>query len=380
QQAVEELRERLVCVSETLSAHPEVAFEEFESMKLLADTAEKHGFQVERGIADLPTAFRATRSGVGPGPRIAILAEYDALPGLGHACGHNLIAAASLGAALALSRLMDRLPGQIVLLGTPAEEKGGGKMLMVDRGVFRNVDMAMMVHPSVYNMVSRKSLASHNLIFEYFGKAAHAAAAPDEGINALNAVIALFNLVNAMRGHLPDGVRIHGIILHGGEAHNIVPDYASAQFSVRTPTSAMAGGIVEKVITCARAAAMATGARLEYEEVYHYDNMVPNPILGDLFRANLEALGRIVTEPEENGRMGSTDMGNVSHIVPAIHPYIQIADEGVAGHTPEFREAAISPRGHQGLIDAAKAMAMTAVDLLTAPGLIEEVRAAFRPA
>ncbi|HEY63735.1 MAG TPA: M20 family metallopeptidase [Caldilineae bacterium] len=377
---IDELRDELIQVSETIHANPEVAFEEYRAMQLLTDTAERYGLTVERGIAGLPTAFRAWRSSSSPGPTIAFLAEYDALPGLGHACGHNIIAAAALGAALALSRVLDSLPGRVMLMGTPAEERGGGKMLLVDRGAFQDVDVAMMIHPSVYNMTRRRSLASYNLFFEFFGKAAHAAASPDDGINALNGVILLFNNINALRGHVPDGVRIHGIIPNGGEAHNIVPEYATAQFSVRAPTRAMAQEIVAKVIACAEAAALATGTRLQTKELYHYDNMIPNPVLADLFEANMRLLGREVQEPNANERMGSTDMGNVSHVVPALHSYVAIADEKVAGHTAEFREAAVSPRGHEGLLVGAKAMAMTGVDLLADPEAFRRARQVFQQA
>ncbi|MCD6289654.1 MAG: M20 family metallopeptidase [Anaerolineae bacterium] len=376
--AVDAMRDDLIRISTTIHEHPEVAFEEYQAMQLLSDTAERHGFVVERGIADLPTAFRAQRSGASPGVTVAFLAEYDALPGLGHACGHNIIGTAALGAALAVGTVIDELPGTVVLLGTPAEEKGGGKALLVDRGAFQDIDVAMMIHPSVRNMTRRRSLSSHNLFFEFFGKAAHAAAAPDEGINALHGVILLFNNVNALRGHVPDGVRIHGIIPDGGDAHNIVPEYATARFSVRAPTSTLAQEIVDKVIVCAQAAAMATGAQVKIQDLYHYDNMIPNPILADLFDRNLHLLGREVQEPDANERMGSTDMGNVSHVVPALHAYIAIADEGVAGHTPEFREAAVSPRGHEGLIAGAKALAMTAIDLLTDPGTFRQVQETFR--
>lgn len=375
---VERLRDELIRVSDDIHAHPETAFEEHYAADLLTRVAQQHGMSIQKGIADLPTAFRAERRGAGPGITVAFLAEYDALPGLGHACGHNIIGAAALGAALAVAHVIDELPGRVVLLGTPAEEKGGGKMLLVDRGAFTDIDAALMIHPSVRNMTRRKSLSSHNLFFEFFGRPAHAAAAPDDGINALNGVILLFNNINALRGHVPDGVRIHGIIPDGGQAHNIVPDYATAQFSVRAPNKSIASGLVAKVIACAEAAALATGTRLSYRELYHYDNMIPNPVLAESFEANLRRLGREVQEPEPNERMGSTDMGNVSHVVPSLHPYIAIADEGTAGHTEAFRDAAASERGHAGLIDGAKAMAMTAIDLFTDPELVARMRQTFQ--
>lgn len=349
-------------------------------MALLSGLVEDAGFAVERGVAGLDTAFKARYPGAGDGPTVAFVAEYDALPELGHACGHNIIGTASTGAALAIRAVMDQLPGTIMLIGTPAEEKGGGKIIMVDNGVFDDVDAAMMVHPSTKTMTTRESLAANSLAFEYFGKSAHAAATPDHGINALDACIQTFNNINALRQHLPDDVRIHGIISHGGDAANIVPEYAAAQFIARAARSDDSLKVVEQVIRCAEAAATAMGAELKVTRGAHYANMIPNPTLARLFAQNLEQLGEPAQTPDVNERMGSTDMGNVSQAVPAIHAYITIADDDVKGHTPAFRAAAISERGHAGLIKAAKAMAMTAVELLTNPDLAAQARREFETA
>ncbi|NJN84226.1 MAG: M20 family metallopeptidase, partial [Caldilineaceae bacterium] len=249
------MADRLIQVSQTIHANPEVAFEEFASMALLADLAESHGFEVTRGVAGLETAFVATSLGEAPGPTLAFIAEYDALPGLGHACGHNIIGTAATGAALAIQSVRAEIPGVIKLIGTPAEERGGGKVIMVERGIFDDVDASMMIHPGAKAMTTRGTLASNKVRFEFFGKAAHAAVAPDRGINALDACILTFNNINALRQHLTDDVRIHGIITHGGVAANIVPEYAAAEFSVRATTSEASFDVLQKVMRCAEAGA-----------------------------------------------------------------------------------------------------------------------------
>jgi amidohydrolase len=373
---IEAQRDDLIRIADTIHAHPEVAFEEFESAALLSGTLEENGFQLERGVADLETAFVATLKGKEAGPTVALLAEYDALPGLGHACGHNLIGTAAMGAGLALRTVLPELAGNIQVIGTPAEEGGGGKAIMVEAGVFDRVDAAMMFHPSSKNLTRRTSLTSYKIQIEFFGKPAHAAAKPDEGINALEAMILTYNSINALRQHLRDDARIHGIITHGGDAPNIVPDYAAARFYVRAADTPYTVEVIEKVRACAEGAALATGARLEFGRYApHYDNRLPNPKLYDLAEANMAALGIVLSPPDE--RMGSSDMGNVSQVVPSIHPYIAIGPEEMGGHTVEFCEAAASPAGHEGMIKAAKMLAMTAVDLLAEPANLIEAKAAF---
>ncbi len=377
QEYIDEVADRLIQISLTLHANPEVAFEEVQSMALLADTAEQHDFVVERGVAELDTAFVATSVGAQPGPTVAFVAEYDALPGLGHACGHNIIGTAALGAGLALQAIRQELPGIIKIIGTPAEERGGGKVIMVERGIFADVDAAMMIHPGAKAMTTRGTLASYKLRLEFFGKAAHAAAAPDLGINALDACIHTFVNINALRQHVTPDVRIHGIITHGGDAANIVPAYAAAEFSVRAATSETAFAVAEKVARCAEAGALAAGAEAKVHYTTHYANRLANPTMARLFAENITPLGERVQEPSPGERMGSSDMGNVSQMLPAIHPYVTIVDPGTSGHTPEFAAAAASERGQQALIRSAKAMAMTAVDLLTQPTVMEQVKAEF---
>ncbi|MGD8462867.1 MAG: M20 family metallopeptidase [Anaerolineae bacterium] len=374
--AIDAMRDDLVCIADTIHAHPEVAFEETESAALLGDTLEEHGFQVERGVAGLDTAFVATMHGQKDGPTVAILAEYDALPGLGHACGHNLIGTAALGAGLAMQTVLPELAGTIQVIGTPGEEGGGGKGIMVDAGVFDGVAAAMMVHPSSKNLTRRTSLTSYKILIEFYGKPAHAAAKPDEGINALEAMILTYNGVNALRQHLRNDARIHGVITHGGDAPNIVPEYTQAKFYVRAKDTPYATQVMEKLRACAEGAARATGARLAFGEYApRYDNHLVSPKFSALAEANMAVLGIELSVPDD--RMGSSDMGNVSQVVPSIHPYISIGPEDMGGHTAEFCTAAGSPAGHEGMIQAAKIMAMTAVDLLAEPANLLEVQQSF---
>jgi amidohydrolase len=373
---VDARRDELIQLADRIHARPEVAFEEFESAALLITTLEENGFAVERGVAGLETAFVATTEGQGDGPTVAILAEYDALPGLGHACGHNLIGAAAVGAGLAMQSALSELAGTVQVIGTPGEEGGGGKAIMVDGGVFDGIDAAMMVHPSSKNLTRRSSLTSYKIQIEFFGKPAHAAAKPDEGINALEAMILTYNGINALRQHLRDDARIHGIITHGGDAPNIVPEYTAARFYVRAADSPYTVEVIEKIRGCAEGAALATGARLEFSEYApHYDDRLPNHKLYDLAEANMAALDLELAAPDE--RMGSSDMGNVSQVVPSMHPYVAIGPEEMGGHTAEFCAAAGSPAGHEGMIKAAKLMAMTAVDLLAEPANLAEAKEEF---
>jgi len=371
-------RDELIRIADEIHANPEVGFQEFESAALLSGKLEENGFAVERGVAGLETAFVATLAGRDGGPTVAFLAEYDALPGLGHACGHNLIGTAAVGAGLGMKAVLPELAGTIQVIGTPAEEGGGGKAIMVDAGVFAGVDAAMMMHPSSRNLLGRLALTAYSISIEFFGKPAHAAAKPDEGINALDALILTYNGINALRQHLRDDARIHGTITHGGEAPNIVPKYAAGQFIVRAGDTPYAAEVLEKVRACAEGAALATGARLEFKQVGpRYDARMPNPKLVALFKGNMEALGLEVELATGSERMGSSDIGNVSQVIPAIHPYVAIAAEEVGGHTDEFRKAAASPAGHNGLINGAKALAMTAVDLLAEPANVAEAKKAF---
>lgn len=360
-------------ISRTLHENPEVGFKEFQAYALLTSSLAKLDFTLEHKIAGLETAFRA-RLGEDSNPAVAILAEYDALPGLGHACGHNLIAASAIGAAIGLASVIEHLSGQVQIIGAPAEEGGGGKILLAKAGIFAGLDAAMMFHPASKNLTTRGSLASSTLVIEFFGKASHAAAAPEEGISALDALLLTFNNINALRFRLTAKDRIAGIITHGGEAVNIVPSYTSAKFSIRALTSRRRDLLVEQVIACAQAGAQAIGCQLQYKVSPGYADIIPNHLIGGLFADNLSILGRIVVPPDPLERMGSTDMGDVSHLVPSIHAYLAIAPTNIAGHTEEFRTYSISDAGKSGMLDAAKALAMTTIDLLSNPSLLDQAR------
>ena len=375
-QRIDSLSQDLWDLALRIHAHPELGFEEHQAAAWLTEALENGGFRVERGVGGLPTAFRAVHPAEKPGPRIAILAEYDALPELGHACGHNLIAAIAVGAALGLAPFKKGLPGTLLVIGTPAEEGGGGKIKLIQAGIFRNVDAALMVHPSDQTVVDRGSLAITEVKIEFHGKAAHASSEPEKGINALDAVIQTFVALNALRQHIKDGSRIHGIITHGGVKPNIVPEYAAALFYVRSADNAYRDELVEKLRKCAEGAALATGARLTFTKVGHeYKAIRPNKTMAQIFAKYLTELGYPPEEPK--GWMGSTDMGDVSWEVPAIHPYIRIGPGEIPGHSREFAEAAKSEGAKKAMIAAAKAVAATCLALWTDPELFRKVQEEF---
>jgi amidohydrolase len=376
---VDEIKNDIFEVADEIHRNPELGNQEFKASKLLREKIANYGFTV-KDVEGLPTAFIATKKGTKPGPTIALLAEYDALPQIGHACGHNLIAAASFGAAAALGKLSNDLVGEVMLVGSPAEETDGAKVLLVEKGIFRDVDAAMMVHPGNKTTAYSTSLAMEAIEFTYTGKAAHAAAAPHMGINALDAVIMLFNGINALRQQLKSDVRIHGIITEGGKAPNIIPDRAVARFYVRAKEKGYMLKVKEKVIACAKGAELATGAKLSYKNFeLPFDNLITNKTMADMFKHNLKELGVSDISDEEEG-IGSTDMGNVSQVVPAIHPHIAIAERNVAPHSIEFCQAAGSSRGKEAALLSAKAMAMTAVALAEKPELLNKAKEEFKKA
>lgn len=376
---VDEIKNDIFEVADEIHRNPELGNQEFKASKLLREKIANYGFTV-KDVEGLPTAFIATKKGTKPGPTIALLAEYDALPQIGHACGHNLIAAASFGAAAALGKLGNDLVGEVMLVGSPAEETDGAKVLLVEKGIFRDVDAAMMVHPGNKTTAYSTSLAMEAIEFTYTGKAAHAAAAPHMGINALDAVIMLFNGINALRQQLKSDVRIHGIITEGGKAPNIIPDRAVARFYVRAKEKGYMLKVKEKVIACAKGAELATGAKLSYKNFeLPFDNLITNKTMADMFKHNLKELGVSDISDEEEG-IGSTDMGNVSQVVPAIHPHIAIAERNVAPHSIEFCQAAGSSRGKEAALLSAKAMAMLAVELAVKPELLQKAKQEFTKA
>lgn len=377
--AVDRLSNELIATSRFLHLHPELAYEERESARHLTSLLKAHDFQVIEGAGGLPTAFIAKAGVEHPSATVALLAEYDALPSLGHACGHNLIAASSVGAALALQPLLPALGGQVLVIGCPAEEKGGGKIALVRAGLFANVDAALLVHPSNRTEIFKSALAMRALRVEFFGKASHAAAAPHLGINALDAVVLAFTNLNALRQQLRDDVRIHGIITDGGRAPNIIPDYAAARFCIRSLDLDYLRDLYGRVVACFKAAATAAGAAVTiHDEGEEYHPMRCNRALGTIFRANLEALGERVEQTPEDQDLGSTDVGNVSQVVPTIHPTIALTDQpDVVCHSDAFAEAAGGLSGDRAMLLAAKALAMTAVDLFTDPTARRHIQEEF---
>ncbi|HEX7364296.1 MAG TPA: M20 family metallopeptidase [Dehalococcoidia bacterium] len=373
---LDEQRSALVDLSIKIHDNPEPGFKEEKASGWLTDYLAKNGFRVEKGVGGLPTAFRATYGS--DKPVIALLAEYDALPELGHACGHNIIAASSTGAAVASKLAVDRYDGAVVVFGTPAEELFGGKIYLLQAGVFEGIDAAMIVHPGVRDSATNSALACIGINLQFFGKAAHAAAFPEQGINALEAMILAFNAVDSLRQHIQEKARVHGIITNGGESPNIVPAHTAASFLVRAQDLEYLNELKKKFLKCFEGAAMATGARLEYKwDDVVYEPMKRNLVLARLFAQNLESLGRRVDPLESYFGFGSTDVGNVSQVVPAIHPSMAITTPNVLLHSAEFVQAAVSEAGHSGLLDAAKAMAMTVTDLLAEPENMASAKAEF---
>ena len=377
--AIDDRRAALIKLSLSLHAEPEIGYQEHRSASKLAEFLEANGFAVQRKYKDLETAYRGDASGKTKGPTVAILAEYDALPDIGHACGHNLIAMMGTAAAIGVRAVLDDLPGRLAAIGTPAEEGGGGKVALVRSGGFADVDVAMMCHPSSRTLAGRTSLASNRVDVEFFGKAAHAAAQPDKGINALDGVIQTFNNVNAMRQQLRPEARIHGIITNGGSAANIIPEYAMAKFSVRALDRRYQQEVLKRFIACADGAATSTGTKLKVtvHENSGYENMVPSQPLAERWATHMRAMGQTVQATIDDERMGSTDMGNVSQLLPSIHPYIGIAAEGTPGHSTAFRDAAATPEAHEAALFAAKALALVAIDALADPAVLDRARADF---
>jgi len=376
--SVDRLAPELVHVSHAIHADPELAFEEVRAARLLAETARAHGLAAQQSVYGLATAIEA-RVGAS-GPTVALLSEYDALPGIGHACGHNIIATTALGAALALAELGPRLPGRLRWLGTPAEERGGGKEIMARNGAFEGVDAALMVHPAGVDLATMPCLTIAELEATYFGVASHASAMPERGVNALDAIVLAYQAIAALRQHIRPSERLHGIITDGGQAPNIVPERAAGRFYVRAADAGALAALKPRVEGCFHAGADATGARLElvWGDVDYLDLDTSWP-LARRYQANAESLGRAFFPFDKlpPGVQGSTDMGNVSHRVPSIHPMIAASPPNVSIHNAEFAKWAGSELGDRAVVDGAKALAMTALDFLCDPGLRSEVARAF---
>jgi amidohydrolase len=377
QDAINAVSEDLRALSLDIHAHPELNYEEVHAHQVLTDYLEQQGFDVERGAYGMETAFVAT-AGSGE-PRLAVLSEYDALPGIGHACGHNLIAISGVAAGLALKEALGDGNGTIVVLGSPAEEGGGGKVEMIDAGAFESIDAALMLHPAPGDGAWVNMNAIQALKVEFLGRNAHAAALPWQGLNALDALVQAYNGISMLRQQMTPDSRVHGVIRQGGEKPNIIPDYTLADFYVRAKNDEILNDLKERVLACFEGAAVATGCRLEYEWVGHpYSNLTTNDLMAESYVENIGALGKSMPTKVQSLAFGgaSTDMGNVSHVVPSIHPMFGIhTKEG--NHTAGFTGAAATSEAHAETLTASKAMAMTAVDLFTDPAMLESVKEEF---
>ncbi len=358
-----------------IHAHPEIGFEERQAVAWVSEALERHGYRVERGIADIETAIVARAEGREAGPTVGLIAEYDALAGLGHACGHNLMAAGMMAAAAALRTVLPDLPGTVAYYGTPAEEVGGGKVLMLERGVFKGLDVALQYHAGSDVSVATGCLAVQGIRVGFTGKPSHAAAGPWNGVNALDAVILLFNGIGALRQQVRPDARIHGIIRDGGQAVNIIPERAAAEFGVRAEDGEYVRSLAERVEACARAAAEATGARVEISRGIFFDSFRYNPALGEVVRDNAAALG---FDMKERFVGASTDLGNLSQAVPSVSYTLPTCPPGVGMHTREALEAGKAEIGLTGMLNDAKVMVMSAIDLLALPDVLQRVRADFQ--
>ena len=380
-EAVEANRAEILDLSHRIHANPEPAFEEKQAAAWIAAILARHGFTVEHPAGSLATAIRAVRRGGrggrgGKGPRIGILAEYDALPGLGHGCGHNTMAAQGVGSAIALAALADELPGDIVFLGTPAEERGSGKQAMIDDGLFKDLDAALLYHPCDRNHVQSEPLASEDVNVTFTGLQAHAAADPWRGKNALDALVLLFTSVGLWRQQLQTHARVHGIVTEGGTAANIIPDRASAWFMLRSADQAYYEEMRERFRAIAEGAALATGTKAEVVFSGGSTTMKPNRTLEARWIANAAAYGIEDEGPDPSS--GSTDMGNVSWVCPTIHPELSIAPAGTPGHSIRFRDAAGTARADEVTLIAATLVAQIAYELFADPELVKAAWAEFR--
>lgn len=358
------IKERLAEISDYIYNNPELGNEEYKAVEALTTFLKDHDFKIEAPIADMATAFKATFDSGKPGMTIGYLCEYDALPKIGHGCGHNMIGVMSAGAGVVLSKVLHEIGGKVIVYGTPAEETNGGKVILAEAGVFDELDAAMIVHPDGETRASGSSSALYPIRFIYKGKTAHAASCPEKGINALNSVIQLFNGIDALRQHVTPDVKMHGIITKGGVAANIVPDEAIADFYFRASTKERVTEVVEKVKKIAEGAALMTGATLEMERYeLPYDDLNTNETLSEMFNSNLRELG-ITDIKEAKSTGGSSDIGNVSYVAPTIHPYIGITDCPMVGHSVEMANATTTSKAHDRLLIAALAMAYTGHDVI----------------
>jgi len=384
-QSIHQHRDDYIAIAKDIHAHPETGNNEYYANEILTTLLTRHGFTVTSNVAGHETAFYAVKKSAKPGPTVAYLAEYDALIDIGHACGHNIIGVTSIAAAIALSETLDRTGGSVVVLGTPAEEGGlrgkGGingnvKARFVEHGFLDEVDVALMVHPSGKTRLTGPTLANNHLYFHFYGKPSHAGSSPHKGVNALDALVLLYNGISVLRQQLPDGVRIHGIITNGGQAPNVIPEYASGHFYIRAATREQVLALEPRVRAIAEGAALATGTSVKIEHQVGPRDFRINHALNTVLLDEFTAAGEFVDLNEKAG-LGSTDAGDISHAVPTAHPYIKIGPDDLIGHTVAFREAANSIRGYEALITGAQVLARTGLRLLTDSALLENIKDEF---
>lgn len=378
-QAVEEIESQLKALNESIYAEPELGNQEFKSCQAHIRLLREFGFQVETPYLKIPTAFRATLDSKKPGATVAYLAEYDALPDVGHGCGHNLLGTVSSGAGVVLGRMLAETGGRVMVFGTPAEETNGFKVDMAAQGAFDEIDVAMMAHPGSSHFRSGRSLAMDALQFTFQGKAAHAAAKPEAGINALDAAINTFNNINALREHMRPDARVHGIISEGGIVANVVPERAVARFYVRALTKTYLKQLVEKVKRSAEGASLAAGTRLQIENYEKsYDNMVTNATLSEVYCRNLKKMGVTAIHDRMDDELGSMDAGNVSHICPAIHPYFSISEKPLIPHTREFARSTVTPFAYGEMKKTIGALVLTGLEVVTDAQLLKTIKREFQ--
>lgn len=374
QDAIDKLQTELLTLSHNIHANPETAFEEYKAVDFIAETLRSQGFEVQVGIGGLETALIASKQGKGEGPHVAFLAEYDALPGIGHACGHNVIATCAVGAFLGTSAVMDNFAGKVSIIGTPAEEAGGGKVILVEAGAFDDVDFALMMHPSSgRSLINRGGRAATSIEINFTGKSVHSSA-PGRGINALNAVLATFQHIDMLRPTFEMQDNVNGIITNGGLAANIIPGEAACEFSLRARTLIDLEKLAEKVKLAAHSAAQLTGAQVEIKVHPMYAERYPNLPMCEAFKNNMAQLGEEMEYANPTGLYGSSDVGNVSIKIPAIHDYLWIAPAGVASHNAEFTVESVSERADEICIKGAKGLAMTAIDIFSSRDFQEEIK------
>ena len=379
--AIDAAAATLFDISAKMHAEVELAFEEFKAQSWLCTALRDAGFAVEEGLGSLKTAFRATVRSGQPGPRIAFLCEYDGLPVYGQSCGHNVVSAAGVGAAIGLARVIDRIGGEVIALGTPGEEGGGGKNILHREGFFVGIDAMMLIYPGMDNIAHSRTVGATRVQFAYFGKAAHAAARPELGVNALDAMLLAFNGIAALRQQLPSEVRVHAIITKGGTLPQVIPDHTTGVLTVRANDAATLQRVIPRIDACLTGAALMTGARLErvWPDTPGRE-MLSNLAIAKSFERNLKELGRPTRPRDELSGAWSGDTGNVSWFVPTIQPQIAMTGRDVPPHSHEFHAASIGPAAETCILDSAKAMAMTAIDLIADEELFQEAKAEFAAA